>query len=138
MVLSDRNGLAGGAGGKDRTFGVERKVIADEEDYIRRNIAGQNTKQAKGRRKRLNRMPRLSGPTSEEGSAMGLRLDLSERGGDQVAIARDVTITVEGRTLINQTPWLLALPIGCIIVTVLGFNLLGDGLRASLDPVQRR
>jgi peptide/nickel transport system permease protein len=44
----------------------------------------------------------------------------------------------EGRTLINQTPWLLALPIICIIVTVLGFNLLGDGLRASLDPVQRR
>jgi peptide/nickel transport system permease protein len=44
----------------------------------------------------------------------------------------------EGRTLINQTPWLLALPIGCIIATVLGFNLLGDGLRASLDPVQRR
>jgi len=44
----------------------------------------------------------------------------------------------EGRQLINQTPWLLALPIGCIIVTVLGFNLLGDGLRASLDPVQGR
>jgi peptide/nickel transport system permease protein len=44
----------------------------------------------------------------------------------------------EGRTLINQTPWLLALPIICIIVTVLGFNLLGDGLRTSLDPVQRR
>jgi peptide/nickel transport system permease protein len=44
----------------------------------------------------------------------------------------------EGRTIIHQTPWLLALPIACIITTVLGFNLLGDGLRASLDPVQRR
>lgn len=44
----------------------------------------------------------------------------------------------EGRSLINQIPWLLALPIICIIVTVLGFNLLGDGLRTSLDPVQRR
>ena len=75
---------------QERAFEKQRKVIADEEDYIRRNIAGQNTKQAKGRRKRLSRMPRLSGPTSEEGSAMGLRLDLSERGGDQVAIARDV------------------------------------------------
>jgi ATP-binding cassette subfamily F protein 3 len=87
---------------QERAFEKQRKVIADEEDYIRRNIAGQNTKQAKGRRKRLNRMPRLSGPTSEEGSAMGLRLDLSERGGDQVAIARDVTIAVEGRTLIKS------------------------------------
>jgi peptide/nickel transport system permease protein len=44
----------------------------------------------------------------------------------------------EGRQLIYQTPWLLALPILCIVTTVLGFNLLGDGLRASLDPVQRR
>ncbi|MCB1499850.1 MAG: ABC transporter permease [Bauldia sp.] len=44
----------------------------------------------------------------------------------------------EGRQVINQVPWLLALPIGCIVLTVLGFNLLGDGLRATLDPVQRR
>ena len=44
----------------------------------------------------------------------------------------------EGRQVIYQVPWLLALPIGCIIVTVLGFNLLGDGLRATFDPVQRR
>jgi len=86
---------------QERAFEKQRKVIADEEDYIRRNIAGQNSKQAKGRRKRLERTPRLSGPTAEEGSAMGLRLDLAERGGDQVAIARDVTLAVEGRTLIK-------------------------------------
>jgi ATP-binding cassette subfamily F protein 3 len=47
-------------------------------------------------------MPRLSGPTAEEGSAMGLRLDMSERGGDQVIVARDVTLGVEGRTLIRN------------------------------------
>ena len=33
---------------------------------------------------------------------------------------------------------MLALPIGCVIVTVVGFNQLGDGLRRALDPVQRR
>ena len=44
----------------------------------------------------------------------------------------------EGRQVIYQAPLLVALPIVCIVVTVLGFNLLGDGLRASLDPVQRR
>ena len=44
----------------------------------------------------------------------------------------------EGRQVIYQAPLLVAMPIGCIIATVLGFNLLGDGLRASLDPVQRR
>ncbi len=87
---------------QQRAADKQRKVIAEEEDYIRRNIAGQNSKQAKGRRKRLTRMPRLSGPTAEEASAMGLRLDVSERGGDQVVVARDVTLGVEGRTLIRN------------------------------------
>jgi len=87
---------------QQRAFDKQRKVIASEEDYIRRNIAGQNSKQAKGRRKRLSRVPRLSGPTTEEGSSLGLRLDLSERGGDQVAVARDLTLGVEGRTLIEH------------------------------------
>ncbi len=32
----------------------------------------------------------------------------------------------------------LALPMGCVILTVLGFNALGDGLRETLDPVLRR
>jgi ATP-binding cassette subfamily F protein 3 len=87
---------------QQRAADKQRKVIAEEEDYIRRNIAGQNSKQAKGRRKRLNRLPRLSGPLSEEGSAMGLRLDVSERGGDQVVVARDVTLGVDGRILIRD------------------------------------
>jgi ATP-binding cassette subfamily F protein 3 len=86
---------------QQRSYDKQRKVIAEEEDYIRRNIAGQNSKQAKGRRKRLSRTPRLSAPTAEEASALGLRIDISERGGDQVAIARDVTLGVEGRTLIS-------------------------------------
>jgi ABC-type dipeptide/oligopeptide/nickel transport system permease subunit len=45
---------------------------------------------------------------------------------------------VEGRQIVYQAPWIMALPIGCVIVSVIGFNLLGDGLRAALDPVQRR
>ena len=87
---------------QQRAFDKQRKVIAGEEDYIRRNIAGQNSKQAKGRRKRLARLPRLSGPLSEQANAMGLRLQLSERGGDQVAVATDVTLAVDGRPLISN------------------------------------
>ena len=87
---------------QQRAFDKQRKVLADEEDYIRRNIAGQNSKQAKGRRKRLSRTPRLTGPTAEDGDAMGLRLDVGERGGDQVAVAKDVTIAVGERTLIKN------------------------------------
>jgi peptide/nickel transport system permease protein len=44
----------------------------------------------------------------------------------------------EGRQIVYQAPWIMALPIGCIISSVIGFNLLGDGLRTMLDPVQRR
>ena len=87
---------------QQRAFDKQRKVISEEEDYIRRNIAGQNTKQAKGRRKRLERLPRLAGATPEQGSAMGLRLDLSERGGDQVVVARDVKIEIDNRVLIEN------------------------------------
>jgi dipeptide transport system permease protein len=41
----------------------------------------------------------------------------------------------EGRLYVNQTPWLLGLPIGAIATTVLACNALGDGLRESLDPL---
>ena len=44
----------------------------------------------------------------------------------------------EGRLYINQTNWMMAFPIACIVLAVLGFNALGDGLRATLDPVLRR
>ena len=44
----------------------------------------------------------------------------------------------EGRQYVNQAWWLMALPIVCVIVAVLGMNALGDGLREALDPVERR
>ncbi|MDP9901441.1 peptide/nickel transport system permease protein [Variovorax ginsengisoli] len=44
----------------------------------------------------------------------------------------------EGRLYVNQTPWLLGLPIAAIAATVLACNALGDGLRASLDPLLER
>jgi ATP-binding cassette subfamily F protein 3 len=84
-----------------RAFSKQSRVIAEEEDYIRRNIAGQNSKQAKGRRKRLERVGRLSPPPGESGT-MALRLQTLERGGDQVVVADHVTVGVDGRTLISD------------------------------------
>jgi ATP-binding cassette subfamily F protein 3 len=86
---------------EQRAYDKQRKVIAAEEDYIRRNIAGQNTKQAKGRRKRLERLPRLSG-VAGEGGVMSLALRAAERGGDQVVVAEHVEVAVEGRTLLRD------------------------------------
>ncbi|HET9634996.1 MAG TPA: ATP-binding cassette domain-containing protein [Gemmatimonadaceae bacterium] len=87
---------------QQRAADKQRKFVAEQEDFIRRNIAGQNSKQAKGRRKRLGRLPRLTGPAWESGSSFNLSLDVTQRGGDQVAVARGVTIEVEGRTLISD------------------------------------
>jgi ATP-binding cassette subfamily F protein 3 len=78
---------------QQRQFQKQQRIIASEQDYVARNIAGQNSKQAKGRRKRLERLPRLSAPIGEDGT-MALRLEIAERGGDQVVVAKDVKIAV--------------------------------------------
>jgi peptide/nickel transport system permease protein len=44
----------------------------------------------------------------------------------------------EGRVYINQAWWIMAFPMACIVLVVLGFNALGDGLRVAFDPVMRR
>ena len=80
---------------QQRQFDKQRSKVAAEEDYIRRNIAGQNSKQAKGRRKRLERLPRLSPPPSAE-DAMALRLEVAERGGDQVVVAEKAAVAITG------------------------------------------
>lgn len=47
-------------------------------------------------------------------------------------------IIQEGRLYVNQAWWLMAAPMACIIVAVLGLNALGDGLRDVIDPVKSR
>lgn len=44
----------------------------------------------------------------------------------------------EGQTYLISTPWLIALPGGAIVLAMLGFSLLGDGLRDALDPTLER
>ena len=44
----------------------------------------------------------------------------------------------EGRLYVNQSPWLMTVPIIATIVSVVGLNALGDGLRHELDPVVRK
>lgn len=39
-----------------------------------------------------------------------------------------------GRLYIHQAWWIMVFPMVCIILSVLGLNLLGDGLREVLDP----
>lgn len=45
----------------------------------------------------------------------------------------------DARTSMYQQPWGVVVPVAAIFLAVLGFNLLGDGLRRALDPrVTRR
>jgi len=78
---------------QQRAFDKQQRTVAHEQDYVARNIAGQNSRQAKGRRTRLARLPRLSPPVSDD-DAMALRFDVAQRGGDRVAIAERATIAV--------------------------------------------
>ena len=44
----------------------------------------------------------------------------------------------QGRQLMHEGWWILAAPLTMLFLTVLAFNLLGEGLRRTLDPVMRR
>ncbi len=63
-------------------YEAQQELIAKQSDYIRRNIAGQNVAQAKGRLKRLNRLERLEKPV--EARAMSIRLNNGPRSGNIV------------------------------------------------------
>jgi len=85
-------------------YEAQQEFIEKEEDYIRRNIAGQNTRQAQGRRKRLERMldeARLTPPQTRR----TLRIDLrsSGRSGDLVLRTRSLEVGYadEGKPLFS-------------------------------------
>lgn len=85
-------------------YQTQQEFIEKEEDYIRRNIAGQNTRQAQGRRKRLERMleeVRLTPP--KQSRNMRFRLQAGGRSGDLVirTDALSVGYHDEGRPLFD-------------------------------------
>ncbi len=47
-------------------------------------------------------------------------------------------ILADGRSYIFDAPWLFILPGGAILVVVLAFNLVGEGLRDAMNPKLRR
>ncbi|MBC7564402.1 MAG: ABC-F family ATP-binding cassette domain-containing protein [Gemmatimonadaceae bacterium] len=84
-----------------RQLDKQQKFIAKEEEYIRRHLAGVNSSQAKGRRSKLGRLPRLSPPPGES-DAMSLRLEIGDRGGDRVLHTNKLRVTVGDRVLLDD------------------------------------
>ncbi len=72
----------------------QQEFIAKEEDYIRRNIAGQNTRQAQGRRTRLERLKKSSDLIKRPETRKSMRFNLSTqpRSGDIVLRARNLLV----------------------------------------------
>ena len=86
---------------RERELEKQIAYVKKEEEYIRRNIAGVNSFQAKGKRKRLERLPRLAPPPGDP-AAMTLRFETAERGGDQVVAIEDLRVEVPGRVLVDD------------------------------------
>ena len=74
-------------------FERQQRFVARTEEFIRRNIAGQRSREAQGRRKRLERMERIE--CAQEYSPMRLALGDPARSGDLVFSLHNLAVGYE-------------------------------------------
>lgn len=74
---------------QERKYKQQQKLIAHNEEFIRRNIAGQRTREAQGRRKLLERMERIEKPKTDKAMAK-LHFTPKVRGGNDILRLNDV------------------------------------------------
>jgi peptide/nickel transport system permease protein len=76
--------------------------------------------------------------TMEMGIAIVIEAILSFVG---LSIATDMptwgSMIAEGRQVVYQAPWIMGSALAALLLSILGLNALGDGLKAELDPVLR-
>ena len=111
----------------------QQEFIAKEEEYIRRNIAGQNTRQAQGRRKRLETLISESKIVKPSVSrSMYLKLNTDLRSGDLVLRTSDLAIGYwDDRKVLFNVPDLTLLRGEC--AAVIGPN--GTGKSTFLKTI---
>ncbi|HVJ94029.1 MAG TPA: ABC-F family ATP-binding cassette domain-containing protein [Labilithrix sp.] len=87
----------------------QQAFIAKTEDFIRRNIAGQKTKQAQSRRKMLDKLERVERPEDVWAVAerVSFRFPESARSGDIVLDAKGLCAQRGGRTLFENVDLLV-------------------------------
>lgn len=76
-----------------KEYSSQQEHFRKEQDYINRNIAGQNTRQAQGRRRRLERMKRdelIARPQQDQ--AVRIHFEANERSGDKVIEAHNLSV----------------------------------------------
>jgi ATP-binding cassette, subfamily F, member 3 len=88
-----------------REYEEQQELIARTEDFIRRNIAGQKTKQAKSRRKMLERIERVEAVRDER--VGDFRLQKVARAGDNVLSVAELSIGYGTEVLASGMSFLL-------------------------------
>jgi ATP-binding cassette subfamily F protein 3 len=87
---------------REREFKQQQAFITREEEFIRRNIAGQRTKEAQGRRKRLERLERIERTPGEKRLSLNLHTDL--RSGDLVLATHELVVGYEAGAVLFDCP----------------------------------
>src|SRR5262245_41823318 len=83
---------------ESRAYDRQSAEIEKEEEFIRRYGAGQRARQAAGRKKRLDRLSRLSRP-EDRVRVMDLEFPIGEKPGRKILKVRDLSIGFEDRRL---------------------------------------
>jgi len=89
-----------------RAYENQQQLIAKTEEFIRRNIAGQKTKQAKSRRKMLEKLERVDAVRPDQSSG-NFQLQKVERAGTHVLTVEDVAIGYPGKLLAEGITFIL-------------------------------
>ena len=83
---------------QQRAYDNQQRMIAKTEDFIRRNLAGQKTKQAKSRRTMLQRLERVDAVRNDQASG-DFRLQEIERAGTHVLTVTEAAIGYTDKVL---------------------------------------
>jgi ATP-binding cassette subfamily F protein 3 len=76
---------------QQRAYDNQQQMIAKTEEFIRRNLAGQKTKQAKSRRTMLQKLERIDSVRPDQSSG-DFRLQKIERTGNHVLMVEDAAV----------------------------------------------
>ena len=91
---------------QQRAYDNQQQLIAKTEEFIRRNLAGQKTKQAKSRRKMLEKLERLDAVRRDQSSG-DFRLQAIERTGNHVLTVTDLAVGYPEKHLAGDISFIL-------------------------------
>lgn len=83
-----------------KAYERQKKEYDETMDFVRRNIAGQKTKQAQSRLKRLEKMDLQPAPQQEK--QLRLRIQTQSRSGNDLYVLQDVNFGIAGKQLAQK------------------------------------